>query len=162
MMNNEKELNIAEKVSLGVTCCCCQLPYTFFYSILFGFWRRKKTSRMVLHRHRSPKRRGTWQQDGNVTIRRCAPYAVHHPRTYIHTYMLLLRGYLFSVENQSCCFVKGNNTQCILFSLLSLWQSGVRIIQLNDCSSRHYGQLSIINNNDDNGTMVVVVAGGWW
>jgi len=42
--------------------------------------------------------------------------------------------------------------------LSSLWQSGVRIIQLNDCSSRHYGQLSIINNNDDNGTMVV--AGG--
>ena len=51
----------------------------------------------------------------------------------------------YEASNQSCCMWK--ETACIL-SLSSL------IIQLNGCSSRHYGQLSIINNN-----MVAVAMG---
>jgi len=40
MMNNEKELNIAEKVSLGVACCCRILLTILFYSVSGGEKRR--------------------------------------------------------------------------------------------------------------------------
>ena len=83
MMNNEKELNITEKVSLGVTCCCCRILF-LFYSIRF-LEEEKDESNGIASSPFAEKKGNMatgWQCNNKKmrTLRRASP-------TYIHTHI---------------------------------------------------------------------------